>query len=162
VLRAVVAARGIHGRFAGPRSAGTCVGPLLQSALDGQAMPSAATFRGSLGALSESLAASARAFGAELRTDAAVERLRVRNLRAAAVVLVGGDEIAASAVVSGADPKATFFGLVEPTDLDPDFVDRIRNYRGTGTVARMHYALSRLPSFAGAADPALLAGRIHI
>src|SRR5207249_4379056 len=46
LLRAAVAARGIHGTFAGPWSAGTSVGLLLQAALDGQATLPSATFRG--------------------------------------------------------------------------------------------------------------------
>src|SRR5439155_19602405 len=50
-LRATVAARGIFGAFAGPWSAGTNAGLLLQAATDGHAIASAAFLNGDMGAL---------------------------------------------------------------------------------------------------------------
>src|SRR2546425_2480400 len=87
LLRAAVAARGIHGTFAGPWSAGTSVGLLLQAALDGQASLPSATFRGGVGAVSQALASAARAAGAEIRTGAAVTHIRVEEDRTVAVGL---------------------------------------------------------------------------
>ena len=58
-----------------------------------------------MGRLSEALAAAARAAGAEIRTGAEVASIRVKNGAAAGVVLAGGEEIEAGAVVSSADPK---------------------------------------------------------
>jgi phytoene dehydrogenase-like protein len=163
LLRAVVAARGIHASFAGPWSAGTSVGLLLQAALDGYATLPSATFKGGPGALTQALARAAAAAGAEIRTNAAVLRILVADGKAAGVVLASGEEIPASAVVSAADPRTTFLGLVDPVDLEPDFLLKMRHYRATGTVAQIRYALSGLPAFAGAAsDARLLSGRIHI
>jgi phytoene dehydrogenase-like protein len=167
LLRAAVAARGIHGSFAGPWSAGTSIGLLLQSALDGQAVAPSGTFRGGMGALAQALAAAARTAGAEIRTGSSVARIRIEEERAVSVVLAAGEEIRARAVVSNADPKSTFLDLIDPADLDPEFVHRIRNYRSFGTVAKINYALSGLPAFSGSGaagrdEIGVLSGRIHI
>ncbi len=161
LLRATVAARGIFGAFAGPWSAGTCVGPLFQAALDGHAVAPASFPRGGMGAFTAALVSAARAAGAEIRNDSGVRRIVVRDGRAAAVELSGGEVIEARAVISNADPKTTYLKLVEPTDLDPDFLTKLRNYRAVGTVAKVNFALSGLPAFAGA-GAGMLEGRIHI
>ncbi|HYN85066.1 MAG TPA: NAD(P)/FAD-dependent oxidoreductase [Pyrinomonadaceae bacterium] len=166
LVRAAVAARGIHGSFAGPWSAGTSLGLLMQAAFDGQPFPAASFARGGPGALTEALAHAAQAAGAELRTGADVARVTVRDGRAAGVVLEGGEEIAARAVVSNADPRQTFLRLVEPTELDPDFLAKVRGYRSAGAAAKVNFALGALPAFAtrrkiesGAEE---LRGRIHV
>jgi phytoene dehydrogenase-like protein len=168
LLRAVVAARGITGAFAGPWSAGTSVPLLMQAALGGSPLAPAAFVRGGLGALTQALAEAAREAGAEVRTGAGVERVLVEGGAAAGVVLEGGEEVRVRAVVSNADPRHTFLSLVEPTELDPDFLAKVRGYRATGTAAKLNLALDALPTFTalkdsggdGAASP--LAGRIHI
>jgi len=106
------------------------------------------------------LAAAARAAGVEIRTGAGVERIVVRDGRAAGVK-AGGQTIAAQRVLSAVDPKTTFLSLIEPTELMPDFAAKVRNYRAAGTVAKVNLALSSLPAFAGV-DAAALAGRIHV
>ncbi|HLL77659.1 MAG TPA: NAD(P)/FAD-dependent oxidoreductase [Pyrinomonadaceae bacterium] len=167
LLRATVAARGIYGAFAGPWSAGTSLGLLVQAALGGHPVAPAAFPRGGMGALTEALASAAREAGAEIRTGAGVERVLVKDGRAAGVVLDGGEEIAARAVVSNADPRTTFLRLVDPIELEPDFLAKIRAYRSKGAAAKINLALAGLPSFAalkdeGDARAAKLSGRIHI
>jgi len=165
LLRATVAARGIYGTFAGPWSAGTSLGILMGAALDGNAAGSATFVRGGMGALTQALAAAAKAAGAEIRTGATVARIATKEGAAAGVVLSTGEELPARAVVSNADPKRTLLGLVDPVDLDPDFLRKIQNYRSTGTIAKVHLALSALPAFSAAnngASGGALAGRIHI
>jgi phytoene dehydrogenase-like protein len=167
LLRAAVAARGIQGSFAGPWSAGTSLGLLLQSAFDGHAVAPASFVKGGMGALTQALAEAAKAAGAEIRTGATVARVTVKGGAASGVVLEGGEEMAARAVVSNADPRTTFLRLVDPTELDPDFLAKVRGYRSTGVAAKLNLALDRLPSFAalknsGADAPAELTGRIHI
>ena len=166
LLRATVAARGIFGAFAGPWSAGTSLGVILQAATDSNAAGPATFVRGGMGALTQALATAARGLGAEIRTGATVARIVTRDGAATGVVLSTGEEIPARAVVSNADPKATLLGLVDPVDLDPDFIQKIRNYRAMGAVAKVNLALSGLPGFSsakGAGDAkTALAGRIHI
>ena len=60
------------------------------------------------------------------------------------------------------DPKTTFLSLVAPADLTPDFSAWMRNYRASGTVAKVNLALASLPTFARLADPTTLSGRIHV
>jgi phytoene dehydrogenase-like protein len=160
LLRAVVAARGIYGAFAGPWSAGTSLGLLWQAALDGSAIGSASYAKGGMGALSEALASAAKAAGVEIRTLAKVNGV---NGDAGKLTLESGEEIESRAVVSNADPRTTFLHLVDPIDLDPNFLLKMRNYRAPGTAAKINLALSGLPEFRGVnGDKAKLAGRIHI
>jgi phytoene dehydrogenase-like protein len=165
LLRAIVAARGIYGAFAGPWSAGTSLGVIMQAALEPNAAGPATFVRGGMGALTQALATAARGFGAELRPNAVVSRISISDGRARGVVLSTGEEVEARAVISGADPKRTLLGLVDPVELDPDFIWRMKNYRAYGALAKVHLALSALPEFPSAkavGTPNVLAGRIHI
>jgi phytoene dehydrogenase-like protein len=166
LLRAVLAARGVWGSLAGPWSAGTTANLLLRAAADGGGtVPRAVHVRGGLGALTQALAEAARGFGAEVRTGAEVERIVAADGRVTGVVLRGGEEVAARAVVSGLDPQRTFLRLLDPAVLDPEDVLRLRSFRAQGAVSKVNLALDGLPAFpaAGGEDPAsLLAGRIHV
>jgi phytoene dehydrogenase-like protein len=168
LLRATVAARGIYASFAGPRSAGTSAGILLQAALDGHATAPSLFPRGGMGALSEALARAARAAGAEIRTGARVAHIALEGGRAVGVVLASGEEIPATAVVSSADPHRTYLQLLDAAALGPDFVGKIRNYRCLGTAAKVNLALARLPRWKSKlplgdnVGTAALTGRIHI
>jgi phytoene dehydrogenase-like protein len=96
-----------------------------------------------------------------VRTNAAVSRVLVRDERARGVVLQSGEEVMARAVVSAVDPKKTFLRLCDPTDLAPEFLWRMRNYRASGTVAKVNLALAGLPKFTGV-DGDALKGRIRV
>jgi phytoene dehydrogenase-like protein len=162
LLRSTFAARGIYGSFAGPWSAGTSLGLLWQAAFDGNALGPASFVKGGMGALTQALAQSASSSGAEIRTSVEVARVETADRDRATVVLASGDELQARVVVSNADPRSTFLSLVDPIDLDPTFLSKIRNYRALGSVAKINFALSSLPSFAGVHEPEKLSGRIHI
>lgn len=168
LLRAVVAARGIQGSFAGPWSAGTSLGLLTQAALgDGRPFAPATFVRGGMGALTSALADAAREAGAEVRTNARVSSVKIKDGAACGVVLEGGEEIDAPLVVSNADPRTTFLKLVGPSELDPDFLSKVRAYRIQGSVAKINLALDALPEFTalekgGAKSAEELSGRIHI
>ncbi len=73
-LRAIVAARGIYGAFAGPWSAGTSAGLLRQAAFDGHAIAPSTQIKGGMGALTQALAKAATSAGAQIRTGAAVKK----------------------------------------------------------------------------------------
>src|SRR5580693_10157528 len=166
MLRAVIAARGIFGTALGPWSAGSTAVLLLRAAADSHPVGSAAFPRGGLGSLTRSLADAARNAGVEIRTNAEVQHIRAKDGAVTGLVLADGEEIPVQAVVSGVDPKRTFFKLLDPTQLDPTFALRIRNVRAMGTVAKVHLALGGLPAFS-ALDPTegflnSLSGRIHI
>jgi len=169
LLRAAVAARGIFGTNLGPWSAGSTAVLLLRAAADAHPIGSAAFPRGGLGEFSRALSDAAKKAGAEIRTNAEVQLIRTKEGRVSGVVLADGEEIETEAVVSGVDPKRTFFHLLDPANLDPVFATRIKNYRSLGKVAKVHLALGGLPSFPALADAMgpdglrqALSGRIHI
>ena len=165
LLRATVAARGIFGAFAGPWSAGTSTGLLWQAAMDGNAVAPSSFVKGGMGALTSALAKAAADAGVEIRTGADVKRVLVAEGMASKVVLKDGEEIPARALVSNADPRSTFMKLVDPLDLDPDFLLKISNFRAVGSAARVNLALSALPSFPtlnGGNAKNSLSGRVHI
>ena len=166
LLRAAIAARGIFGNALGPWSAGSTAVLLLRAAADAHPVGSSTFPRGGLGSFTRALAESARQAGTEIRTDAEVERIRVKDGAVIGVVLKAGEEIGAEAVVSGVDPKRTFFLLIDPSHLNPVFASRIKNFRARGNVAKVNLALGGLPSFSAleTSENALraLSGRIHI
>ncbi|HEX7696737.1 MAG TPA: NAD(P)/FAD-dependent oxidoreductase [Candidatus Acidoferrum sp.] len=166
LLRAVIAARGIFGAALGPWSAGSTAVLLLRAAADAHPVGSAAFPSGGLGSFTHALAESAKQAGAEIRTDAEVQHIRIKDGAVTGIVLADGEEIAVEAVVSGVDPKRTFFHLVDPAHLDPTFANRMKNFRANGTVAKVNLALGSLPIFTAldATEGFLkaLSGRIHI
>jgi phytoene dehydrogenase-like protein len=165
LLRATIAARGIFGTALGPWSGGSALVLLLRAAADPTPAGCVQFPVGGAGAITAAMAAAAREAGAKVLTDAAVSEIRVRDNVATGVVLASGEEISAAAVVSNADPKRTLMRLVDPTHLPPDFIQKIKNYRSTGTVAKINLALSALPEFAALKSKGngnLLSGRIQI
>jgi len=166
LLRAVVAARGIFGAALGPWSAGSTALLLLRAAADPYPIGNSATPRGGLGALTAAMASAAKQAGARIRTKAEVERIEVKNGAVSGLALRSGEEVRADIVISGADPRRTFLGLLDPVHLPPSFVVKIGHYRSNGTMAKLNLALDALPEFTSAKDSgagnAVLAGRIHI
>ena len=154
LLKGAVALDAVLGTNYGPRSPGTVFSLLYRHAAGG-GVEALAQPQGGLGALSAALAAAARAAGAEIRTAAPVERILVREDRAAGVVLGSGEEIAATHVISSADPKTTFLKLLGSEHLDAGFVRRVTQLRTRGLAAKLHLALRRAPQIAGLAGEAL-------
>jgi phytoene dehydrogenase-like protein len=112
-----------------------------------------------MGAVTEAMAAAARAAGAVLRCSAPVRRIVVDGDRAVGVELADGEQIDAVTVLSSADPKRSFLELTGVAHLDAGFVRRIRNFRCHGLAAKLHLALDGLPRFTGL-TPAELQARI--
>jgi phytoene dehydrogenase-like protein len=160
-LRALLAGPGLSGTMLGPRSAGSSLVFLLREASRLRAGERSLRVRGGPGALTTAMAGAAREAGAEIRTGASVERVLVADNCVTGVVS-GGQTIPCATVLSGLDPHSTFLDLVDAAALPPEFATRIRNYRASGTVAKINVALSSLPAFRGVSDPSSLAGRIHI
>jgi phytoene dehydrogenase-like protein len=166
LLRAVIAARGIFGAQMGPWSAGSTALLLWRAGADPYPVGNSAVPRGGMGALTAAMAAAAKEAGAEIRTSAEVKQILVKNGRVTGIALANGEEIAAKAVVSGADPRRTFLSLLDPVHLPPSFVVKMQNYRCNGTAAKINVALDALPTFFALKNPSdansALAGRIHI
>ncbi len=163
LLRATIAARGIFGAFLGPWSAGSSMVLLIRAAADPHPAGSACFSAGGIGAVTQAMASAAKAAGAEIRSNAEVIEVRVKDGAAAGVVFSSGEEIQARAVISNADPKRTLLKLVDPAHLSPDFIMKLQHYRMPGTVAKVNLALSGLPDFSAIkGNGSALSGRIHI
>ena len=147
LVKGAIAASAVSGLCQGPMAGGT-VYTLLHhhvGAGTGVIRPTRRV-RGGIGRLSDALTAACEAAGAEVRTRAAVERILVEGGTAVGVV-VDGLEIRARRVVSSADPRRTFFELMEPSEMAPEFARKVGNIRYRGVCAKVHLALSGLPDF---------------
>jgi len=102
---------------------------------------------GGMGAISDAIAAEARARGVEISTGAAVERVLVRGGRAVGVSLEDGREICARRVIAGINPKLLYTRLFDPRDLDEDLLARFGRYRCASGTFRINVALTELPDF---------------
>jgi phytoene dehydrogenase-like protein len=163
-LMAPMSASGIIGTLLGVRSPGTAYVLLhhYMGEIDG-AYRAWGFSRGGMSGISNAIAASARAAGAEICTRAAVERVLVRRGCARGVVLANGDEIEARLVMSGVDPHRTFLRLVGAEHLEADFVADLRRFKLRGSSGKVNLALDRLPDFASRpGDGAHLHGDISI
>jgi phytoene dehydrogenase-like protein len=157
----------ILGSNFGPRSPGSVftllyrlAGAAAAQGKDGSGTPLSQP-KGGLGALSRALAAAAVAAGAEVRTNAAVERIIVRDHRASGVQLACGEIVTADAVISNVDPQATFLRLLGSEYLDAGFTRRVSHLRTRGLAAKLHLALEDLPRFTGISSKSL-GGRLLI
>ncbi len=135
-LRAAVGALAVHGVTLGSMSAGGGL-VLVHQWLN----------RGGLGhrdgaaqasTIAEALVRALRTRGAELRTNAPVERIVVERQRVLGVRLAGGEEIRAPLIVSAADPRHTLLGLVGAPELPPEFTWHVQSIRMRGSVAKVH------------------------
>ena len=147
-LKATKSASGIIGTFLGPRSPGSAYVLLhhYMGEIDG-AFRAWGFQKGGTGAISESIASAAKAFGAEIRTDANVVAVTTKDGKATGVALKGGEEIPAKIVISGLDPRLTFTRLIDPKTLPEDVVEGVRRYKFRGSSGKVNLALSGLPNF---------------
>ncbi|MEJ0078829.1 MAG: NAD(P)/FAD-dependent oxidoreductase [Alphaproteobacteria bacterium] len=103
---------------------------------------------GGMGAITQAMAKSAAASGAEIRVNAAVREVIVEKGRAVGVVTEKGETFCARAVISNLNPRLLYLRLIDRAALPASFAERIEKWRcGSGTF-RMNVALSELPDFA--------------
>lgn len=134
------------GVYLGPRSPNTVFNLLYRLSSYGKhGMGGLFLPKGGMGAVATALEAAARNAGVEVRTGAPVEHILIEKEIATGVVLKGGEEIRAANVASSADPQTTLLKLVQPGNLDTEFLKRIRHLRMNGCVAKVHLALDGLP-----------------
>ena len=147
-LKATMAASGIIGTYQGVRSPGTAYVLLhhYMGEIDG-AFRAWGIPKGGTGGVSNAIASAARALGAEIRTEAPVARIIVKNGRATGVALEDGEEIEANDVLSSVDSRRTFLGLVEPGTLEPEFEEDVRRFKFRGSSGKVNLAVDRLPDF---------------
>jgi len=109
--------------------------------------------RGGMGAVSKAIAGAFRAYGGELRTEAGIDKILVKDGKTTGVALESGEEIQGRIVVSAMDVKRTFLNCMEESDLPEAFYKRVRNFKIRGSSGKLNIALDGRPTF-----PALPAG----
>ncbi len=151
-LKAALAAGGILGSVFGPRAQGTAYVFLHhQLGQSNYGFRSWGWVRGGMGNLSRAIARAAQSFGAEIRSEAEVTRIMVKDETASGVMLKNGEEIFSNAVISATDVQNTFLKLTDPADLDPHFRLKVKNVRFRGAAAKVNLALGELPRLKGLA-----------
>ena len=147
-VKGAIGANSALGITFGPQESGTAYTMLHSWALSGNGLfRSAGVVKGGMGALCDAIAASARGFGAEIRTDAPVASIVVDGNRATGVKLESGEELAAGVIVSNADPRTTFTRLIDPRTQGTGFMKHVANIKYKGSGLRIHLALNGLPQF---------------
>ncbi len=147
-LKATLATDAVIGAIASPSSPGTAYVLFhhVMGETDG-ARGVWAYVRGGMGALSESLAASARASGVEIRTACPVAKVLLENGKAVGVLTGEGEEIRAGVVLSNADPHISFLKLLDRESLPPEFAQQVEAIDFSSATFKLNLALSKLPDF---------------
>ena len=148
-MRGVLSVSAAIGSWAGPRTPGTAyviahhhIGDLGDGRIGAWGFP-----RGGMGGVTQALAAAARSFGAEIRTEAAVAEITTSGGAVTGVVLADGTEISAPTVITTTHPQVSFLKLVDRSQLPEDFVADIERYRSRSGTVKINVALDRLPEF---------------
>src|SRR5579883_1766186 len=119
--------------------------------------------RGGTGAISNAIADAAVEAGVEIRKQAPIAQIIIKNGSAKGVVLANGDEIHADIVSSSVDPRMTFVKLIEKGNLPDDFLEEINRYKFRGSSGKVNLALDALPNFKAIPGPgAHLRGAVSI
>ena len=149
--RALVLANNLYGKHGGPYQPGTLLG-LAFHLLSGGEQAEQGFFghvMGGMGAISGAIASAGRAAGMQIATGAPVARILVRGGRAAGVALEDGTELEVGTVLSGADPKRTFLGLVGKDELPEDFRAAVAGIKMDGPCGKVNLVLDAEPRVAG-------------
>jgi phytoene dehydrogenase-like protein len=150
-VKRLILANNLYGKHGGPRDPGSAMGllfHLLSGGEDDQQGFSGHVI-GGMGAITQAMAAACREAGVQIRLGAEVERIETSDGRVTGVRLATGECISAPIVVSNADPKRTFLGLLEPGELDEEFRRQVAAILMDGPAAKVNLVLGEEPQVAG-------------
>jgi phytoene dehydrogenase-like protein len=150
-MKTMFLANNVYGKHGGPFQPGTAIGLLfhLLSGGEHELQGFYGHVMGGMGSITQALAAAGKKLGVEIRTGAPVAHIDVRNGRARSIVLEDGSELRARIVLSNADPKRTFLGMVDPKGLPEDFLFAVRGIKMQGPCAKVNMVLAEEPRFTG-------------
>jgi phytoene dehydrogenase-like protein len=152
-LKGSIASTGVVGVWAGPNTPGTAYNLLHHALGELNGIKGAwGHVMGGMGAISEAIAASARAAGAEIRTDAEVASIDVQGERVVGVTLASGESFRAPVVASGAHPKNTILDLAGAENFPAEVVEDMRRFRTRGGSVKINMVLSEPPRYVGVDD----------
>jgi phytoene dehydrogenase-like protein len=163
ILISYISTSGIIGTMLGIKSPGTAYVFLhhYMGEFDG-AFSSWASQRGGTGGVSEAIASAARSHGVEIRINAPVSQVIVKNGQAVGVALENGDELFATTVVSGTDTYVTFRKLIDEKELPSEFVQSIDKFKFRGSSGKVNLSLDALPDLTAMKDKSLIQGTLFI
>ncbi len=150
ILKAHLAGRALLGASLGPFSATTA--PLLSKSLGYFAPGQSATVgyvRGGAGALAEALVKALWSFGGEVRLEAKVSDIQLKDGKAVGVVLDRGEEIEVGTIISSLDVKQTFLTLFDWNALQQPMIDKVLKVKTRGALGKISLALDSQPRFPG-------------
>jgi phytoene dehydrogenase-like protein len=150
-VKTLFLANNVYGKHGGPYQPGSAIGLLFHLLSGGEHEQQGfyGHVMGGMGSITNAMAKAARAFGAKIRTSSQVRQIDSREERVRSVVLEDGTEIRARVVLSNADPKRTFLGMVPECDLPADFIHAIRSIKMEGPCAKVNMVLAEEPRFTG-------------
>ena len=150
-MKTLFLANNVYGKHGGPYDPGSALGLLfhLLSGGEGEVQGFYGHVIGGMGSITQALASACRKAGVEIIASAPVSRVDVRDGHARGVILENGTEIASRIVLSNADPKRTFLGLVEAKELPEDFRSAISGIKMAGPCAKVNFVLSEEPRVIG-------------
>jgi phytoene dehydrogenase-like protein len=147
-LKATLATDAIIGAFAAPSMPGTAY--VLFHHVMGETNGKRGVWsyvKGGMGGLTQALARAAADLGVEIRCNAEVARILVRDGAAAGVGLRSGEEFHAAKVASGVDARLTFTRFLDPKILPPEFAQAIDRISYDSASLKLNVALTELPNF---------------
>ncbi|HTM42377.1 MAG TPA: NAD(P)/FAD-dependent oxidoreductase, partial [Terriglobales bacterium] len=155
-VKTLFLANNVYGKHGGPYDPGTALGLLFHLLSGGEhdVQGFYGHVIGGMGAITQALAAAARKRGAQIRTSAPVARIDAHDGRVKGVVLEDGSEIPARTVLSSADPKRTFLGLVDGKELPGDFRQAVKGIKMNGPCAKVNLVLAEEPRVKGMPEDA--------
>jgi len=165
IVKGAIAASSILNTAFGPQEINSTAYAFLQqwSLSNTGLFRSSGQVQGGMGSLTQALAKSAQSLRATIITNAEVAKINLDGAKVTGVTLANGEQILAETVISATDMRTTFLKLVDPYYLEAKFVDHVKKIKHQGTMARVHFALDRLPNFSGInGDNELLSGHIQI
>ncbi len=146
-IKGALATQAMVGAWGGPMSPGSAYVLMHHWIGEVNGHPGAwGWVHGGTGGISEALASSARAAGAEIRVDSPVDHVVVRGGRAVGVELENGEVIEARQVISNAHPITTYRDLIGEQHLPDEVVRDIGRFRTRSGSVKVNAALSRLPT----------------
>ena len=150
-VKRLILSNSLYGKHGGPYQPGTAMGllfHLLSGGYDEQ-RGYAGHVIGGTGAITRAMAASCEDSGVQIRTACTVRQINQLNGVAVGVTLDDGSTIESSVVISNADPKRTFLGLLSAGDLDEEFRREVGNIKMAGPCAKVNMVLSSEPDVRG-------------
>ncbi|MDX1888744.1 NAD(P)/FAD-dependent oxidoreductase [Mycolicibacterium sp. 050158] len=105
--------------------------------------------KGGMGGITQAMARSAEAHGAEIRLKSPVERVVLTKGEATGVRLTSGEIISARAIISNADPQRSMLQLLPEGAIDAKLKTTLQDYDARGSMARIHLLIDELPDYIG-------------